>query len=127
MKSSSSHDTIGEVLRLGGGFAADERAGIVATLSSLDSRLQSFSAGTVDVLLTVKDRDAAGQRTMLETWIAGTERVVAASTRDDLAAALLEVRDETIRQITDAKNQTEARNNPRLRTGRGDKRSGGDR
>jgi hypothetical protein len=46
----------------------------------------------MNVLLTVKERDAPGQRTMLETWIAGTERVVATSTRDDLAAALLEVR-----------------------------------
>ena len=65
--------------------------------------------------LSVKERGKASQRTVLEAWIAGQSRVVATSNEPDLARALLEVRDDLIRQLTDVKNCTEPRNNPSLR------------
>ncbi len=104
-----------DCLRLGNGFKAEERPGILATFASLDARLQSFRAGSVELLLAVKERDKPSQRTTLEARIARTNDLVAHSTHGDIAAALIEVRDDLIRQITDAKNQTEPRNNRRLR------------
>jgi len=102
-------------LRVGNGFGQDERAPIVAGWASLDARLRSFDAGTVDMELSVKERGEASQRTVLEAWISGHARIVATSSEPDLAHALIEVRDDLIRQMTDAKDQSEARNNPALR------------
>jgi hypothetical protein len=64
--------------------------------------------------LSVKERGTPSQRTTLEAWIARRERLVATSIRPDLDAALAEVRDDLVRQITDAKNRSEPRKN-RLR------------
>ncbi|MGA8979654.1 MAG: hypothetical protein WB473_11130 [Pedococcus sp.] len=47
----------------------------------------------------------------MEGWIAGAERVVATSSRTPFDQALTEVRDDLIRQLTDAKNRTEPRQN----------------
>lgn len=114
--------TVEASLRLGNGLGRDERAPIVAGWSSLDRRLRSFRAGTVEMELSVKDRDEAGQRTVLEAWIAGQSRLVATSNEADLAEALVEVRDDLIRQLTDAKNRSEPRNNPSRRVTEGPER-----
>ncbi|MEO8266077.1 MAG: HPF/RaiA family ribosome-associated protein [Ilumatobacteraceae bacterium] len=124
MTSPSTPHSVDAGLRLGDGLNPDERPGIVATFASLDRRLKSYPAGSVELLLTVKERDTPSQRTTLLATIAGTPDVVANSTSPDLGSALIEVREDLIRQITDAKNKTEARNNPRLRLGRADKRAG---
>lgn len=102
-------------LRLGGGFAADERVQIVANWSSLTNRLASFPRDTVELELSVKERETPSQRTVLEAWIAGHDRLVATSEELDLDKALTEVRNELIRQLTDAKNRTEPRNRRSLR------------
>ncbi len=102
-------------LRLGSGFEADERAGIVAGWSSLTSRLGSFPRDAVDLELSVKERATPSQRTVLQAWIAGSERLVATSEESDLDTALTKVRDELIRQLTDAKNRSEPRNRRSLR------------
>jgi ribosome-associated translation inhibitor RaiA len=107
--------TVEAALRLGSGFGPHERAQIVEGWTSLDARLRSFGAGTVEMELSVKERGEASQRTVLETWISGQARIVATSTEPDLGQALHEVRDDLIRQLTDAKNRTEPRNNPSLR------------
>lgn len=107
--------TVEESLRLGSGFGQNERGPIVEGWASLDARLRSFDAGTVEMELSVKERGEASQRTVLEAWISGQPRVVSTSSEPDIAQALHEVRDDLIRQLTDAKNQTEARNNPALR------------
>ncbi len=106
--------TVNTSLRLGKGFVQDERGPIVEAWASLDARLRSFDAGTVDMELSVKERGEASQRTVLEAWISGQTRLVATSSEPDLGRALNEVRDELIRQLTDAKNRTEPRNNPSL-------------
>ncbi len=107
--------TVEESLRLGNGFSEDERGPIVEGWTSLDSRLRSFGAGTVEMELSVKERGEPSQRTVLEAWISGQTRVVATSSEPDLDRALHEVRDDLIRQLTDAKDRTEPRNNPSLR------------
>ncbi len=61
--------------------------------------------------LSVKERDTPSQRTMLAATIVGQRRLVATSRRTDFDGALAEVRDDLVRQITDAKNRTEPRNN----------------
>ena len=53
----------------------------------------------------------AGQKVTLEATIAGAERAVSTSTRAPFKQALVEVRDDLIRQLTDAKNRTEPRQN----------------
>jgi ribosome-associated translation inhibitor RaiA len=107
--------TVHEALRLGGGVEPAERDGIVAHLASLDSRLRSFPSGAVELQLTIKERGTPSQRTTLEAWIARQPRLVATSTRNNFDQALTEVRDDLVRQITDAKNRTEPRNSRQRR------------
>jgi len=107
--------TVDTSLRLGNGFGQDERGPIVEGWASLDARLRSFDAGTVDMELSVKERGEASQRTVLEVWISGQPPVVATSSETDLGQALHEVRDDLIRQLSDIKNRSEPRNNPSLR------------
>ncbi len=107
--------TVDASLRLGGGIEEAERARIVKHWGRLDHRLRSFRAGSVDLEISVKDRDTPSQHMTLEAWIAGRPRLVATSTKTDFGSALSEVRDDLIRQLTDAKNKTEPRNNRRRR------------
>jgi ribosome-associated translation inhibitor RaiA len=103
--------TVDSSLRLGGGFRADERGRILDHLGNLDHRLRSFRSDAVDLELAVKERDTPSQRTTLAADISGWPRLVATSTETSLTKALNEVRDDLIRQITDAKNRTEPRQN----------------
>lgn len=107
--------TVERQLRLGTGFAAQERDRLVARLGRLDERLKTFAAATVDLELSVKDRDGRSQQVTLECWTGDLPRLVATSGERDLDAAVAEVRDDLIRQITDAKTRAEPRNNRRLR------------
>ena len=100
---------------LGGGLGPKDRAGIVDHWGRLDHRLRSFRADDVDLILTVKERDEPSQHTTLEARIAHRPRMVATSTNPDLDSALIEVRDDMIRQLTDSKNRTEPRQNRRRR------------
>jgi ribosome-associated translation inhibitor RaiA len=102
-------------LRAGNGIHPEERPAIVEQFSSLDARLRSFPAGTVDLDLSVKERDTPSQRTVLEADISGWPRLIATSTHTTMSQALGEVRDDLIRQITDNKNRTEPRNNRQRR------------
>lgn len=103
--------TVADLLLLAHGVEASERDHVVALLGRLDERMKSFSEGTAEMQLSVKERDTASQRTTLEFWVAGQPRIVATSNRTDFDAALAEVRDDLVRQITDAKNRTEPANN----------------
>jgi ribosome-associated translation inhibitor RaiA len=107
--------TVASTLKLANGVTAGEFDHVVAAMGRLDDRLRSFPAGTVELQLSVKERATPSQRTTLEAWIAGQPRLVATSDRPDFDAAVAEVRDELIRQITDAKNRAEPRNNRSLR------------
>lgn len=107
--------TVAESLRLGHGFHENERDEFVGILDKLDHRLRSFGAGSVDLLLSVKEREAPSQRTTLEARITGFGDLVATSAEEEIHAAVAEVRDDLIRQITDKKNRSEPRNNRHLR------------
>ena len=107
--------TVESSLRLGSGFEADERDSIVAGWARLSSRLGSFANGVVELEVSVKERATPSQRTVLEAWIAGNERLVATSAEADMDKALAEVRDDLVRQLTDAKNRTEPSNRRSLR------------
>jgi ribosome-associated translation inhibitor RaiA len=108
--------TVEASLRLGGGLDPGERSQIVEHWGSLDARLRSFPAGSVELQLTIKERDTPSQRTTLEAWIAGQPRLVATSAESHLGSALSEVRDDLVRQLTDAKNRTEPRHNRHYRS-----------
>lgn len=107
--------TVDGALRLGHGIHESERGHVVEVLGRLDSRLRSFRPDDVEMQLSVKERDTPSQRTTLEAWIARRETFVATSTHERLDDALAEVRDDLVRQITDAKNRTEPRHNRSLR------------
>ncbi len=107
--------TVDGALRLGGGVEPDERDLIVERWSKLDSRLRSFRPDAVELQLTIKERGTPSQRTTLEAWIAGQPRLVATSDEESFDGAINEVRDDLIRQLTDAKNKSEPRNNRQLR------------
>ncbi len=116
MNDRSDTATVDSSLRIGGGLRPDERDGIVEHFSSLDHRLRSFRPDAVDLELSVKERDTPSQRTTLEADISGWPRLVATSTHTALAKALVEVRDDLVRQITDHKTRLEPRNNRQRRS-----------
>jgi ribosome-associated translation inhibitor RaiA len=107
--------TVDASLRLAGGVTPEERSGIVDHWAPLDNRLRSFRSDQVELQLTIKERDTPSQRTTLEAWIAGWPRLVATSSRTEFDGAINEVRDDMIRQLSDAKNKHEPRNNKHLR------------
>lgn len=107
--------TVDGTLRLAGGVEPGERDHIVDRWSKLDHRLRSFRAEAVQLQLTVKERDTPSQRATLEARIAGRPTVVATSHEPSFDQALNELRDDLIRQLTDAKNRQEPRNNRQLR------------
>ncbi len=115
MNSPADPATVEASLRLGVGWRAAERDALVDRLGTLDARLRSFPEGSVELELSVKERDTHSQKTTLEAWVAGTERVVATSSNSSVDEAVTEVRDHVIRQLTDAKNKTEPRQNRQRR------------
>lgn len=84
-------------------FREDERPWLVETLQAkLDRRLSRWEPEQVELELSVKERDTSSQKTVLECWIAGeSKRFVGTSGRTELAAAVMEVRDDVHRQVND--------------------------
>lgn len=104
--------TVEGSLRLGHGLAQNERGPIVEGWASLDAWLRSFDAGTVEMELSIEERGEARERTVLEARVTGQTPPAATSSEPIVAHAPNEVRDDLIRQLTDAKNRFEPRNNP---------------
>lgn len=107
--------TVAKCLRLNAGFSQADRDWIVAQFATLDARLAAFHADATDLELSIKDREARGQRVTLECRIAGWEKIVTTSSEEDLRAALNDVRDDLRRKLNDAKTRQEPRNNKHLR------------
>lgn len=104
--------SVADALEFIDGVSPEEFDRVAALMGRLDDRLRSFPAGAVKLLLGIKQRGRPGQRTTLEALIEGHQhRIVATSARADFEAAIAEVRDDLIRQITDTKNRAEPRNN----------------
>ena len=106
---------IADSLRVHGNLATHEVIDLVDHWARLDQRLQSFRDRTIDLDLHVNDRDTPSQHITLDVQIGGLKRLVATSSSSSLPQGLNEVRDEMIRQLTDAKTRTEPRNNRKLR------------
>jgi hypothetical protein len=99
--------TVDACLRLGSGFAEDERSRIVDTFSKLDKRLKRWPADQVDMELSVKERESSSQSLTLECWIHsdGDTRFVATSSEGLLQDALMDCREDLWRQIDEFVNR----------------------
>ncbi len=106
---------VADALRVHGTLYPDEQEQLFARWAKLDQRLQSFERRTISLDLYIHDRDTASQRVTLEATIGGYPPFIARDASRDLVGSLNHVRDELIRQLTDAKTRTEPRNNRRLR------------
>ncbi|HUW00993.1 MAG TPA: hypothetical protein VMW08_01450 [Acidimicrobiales bacterium] len=115
MTDSDAVATVETSLRLGDGLSPADLESVVAHFGSLDHRLRSFRPNAVELYLHIKERDTPSQRATLEAHIDGFPKLVATSTHVDYDDALIEVRDDMIRQITDAKSRREPNHNRRLR------------
>jgi ribosome-associated translation inhibitor RaiA len=115
MSAVSNPATVGECLRMGAGFAQRDQVWIAELFGTLDARLASFHADATELEISVKDREARGQKVTLECWIGGREKVVTTSTEEDLHAAIMDVRDDLRRKLNDSKSKQEPRHNRHLR------------
>ncbi|MCM4084537.1 HPF/RaiA family ribosome-associated protein [Paractinoplanes hotanensis] len=107
--------TVGNSLRVGAGFSQGDLNWIAEQFATLDARLAGFHADSTELEVSVKDREARGQKVTLECWIAGRQKIVTTSSEEDLHAALNDVRDDLRRKLNDAKTKQEPRNNRHLR------------
>ncbi|MDG4834701.1 HPF/RaiA family ribosome-associated protein [Solwaraspora sp. WMMD1047] len=115
MSARSNPATVEDCLRMGAGFSQGDRNWIVEQFTTLDARLASFPVDGTELELSVKDREAKGQKVTLECWVAGRPKIVTTSTEEDLKAALNDVRDDLRRRLNDSKTKREPRNNRHLR------------
>jgi ribosome-associated translation inhibitor RaiA len=115
MSAPAASATVDECLRLGAGFSQRDRDWIVEQFSVINGRLAAFPADGTELELSVKDREARGQKVTLECWIAGWPKIVTTSAEEDLRAALNDVRDDLRRRLNDTKTRQEPRNNRHLR------------
>src|SRR5438552_3423065 len=107
--------TVDKCLRVGTGFSQGDRNWIAEQFATLDARLATFKADATELEVSVKDREAPGQKVTLECWIAGRQKIVTTSGEEELLAALHDVRDDLRRRLNDAKTREEPRNNRHLR------------
>ena len=106
---------VADALTVHGTLYPDEYTALLEHWSKLDHRLRSFDRHSIVLDLHIHDRDTPSQRVTLEATISGFTPFIAKDDTRDLATSLNHVRDEMIRQLSDAKNKTEPRNNRRLR------------
>ena len=107
--------TVGECLRVGHGFSQGDLNWIAEQFVTLDARLAAFHADTTELEVSVKDREARGQKVTLACRIAGRQKIVTTSSEEDLKAALHDVRDDLRRRLNDSKTKQEPRHNKHLR------------
>jgi ribosome-associated translation inhibitor RaiA len=89
-----------ERLRIVPEFKPEEYDRIRALMfGRLERRLARWRPEEVELELSVKDRDTAKQRMVLECWIHREDKLVATSREPDLMKAVVEVRDDLRRQI----------------------------
>lgn len=118
MSAAASPATVDTCLRVGTGFTQGDRNWIAEQFATLDARLAAFDTEATELEVSVKDREAKGQKVTLECWIAGRPKIVTTSTEEDLHAALHDVRDDLRRKLNDSKTKQEPRHNRHLREGR---------
>ncbi len=107
---------VADVLTTHGPFAQHEIEELIPHWSKLDQRLQSFVDRSIVLDLHLHDRDTPDQHVVLEAVIGGFPPFVASAKSRELGPALTHVRDELIRQLTDAKTRAEPRHNRKMRS-----------
>lgn len=88
-------------MRIEFGFEESEQPRILELLRKLDRQLKRFPADAVDLELTVKDRDTTAQKVTLEIWLPRLPRIVATSKEHALRDALMDVREDAWRRISE--------------------------
>jgi hypothetical protein len=88
-------------LRIEAGFSESEHDRIRGLMSKLDRRLNNFPADAVDLELTVNERDTTSQKVTLEAWLPKFPHLAATSKEPALHDALMDVREDLLRQIND--------------------------
>lgn len=87
-------------LRIVPQFRPDEYDRIRSTMfGKLERRLSRWSPDQVELELSVKERDTDSQRVVLECWLPGVPKLVSTSNHADLDRAVIEVRDDLLRQL----------------------------
>ena len=107
--------TVAECLRVGAGFSQGDLNWLTELFQTLDARLAGFHADTTELEISVKDRDARGQKVTLNCWIGGRVKIVTTSTEEELHAAVMDCRDDLRRRLNDSKTKQEPRHNRHLR------------
>ena len=100
---------VAENLRVHGELPAHEFDELVDHWAKLDHRLQPFEQRGIKLDLHIHDRDTAGQWVLLEAHIGGCAPMVAKHASRSLHDCLNHVRDELVRQLSDAKGRMEHR------------------
>jgi ribosome-associated translation inhibitor RaiA len=99
-------------LCLGSGFGDADRSHVLELLSSLERHLVRWDPEQVDLEISVKDRGGSEQKVTFEAGLPTRPPLVASAAAADLDHAVIEVRQEMIRQIEDEK----AKRGPRERS-----------
>ena len=104
---SPSHPTVDEALASTTGVPPGDVEVAYRELKQLDARMRSYRAGSVELHLSVKDLDTRQQKTTLIARIIDHPDLVATSHRSGLRQAIIEVRDDMIRLMTDSLSKRE--------------------
>ena len=106
--------TVEDCLRVGAGFSQGDRNWIAQQFAPLDTRLAAYKADGTELEVSVKDREAKGQKVTLECWIPGQQKIVTTSLEENLHDALNDVRDDLRRRLNAAKTKHEPKHNRNL-------------
>ena len=99
-------------LRIVPQFRPEEYDGVRRLMfGRLERRLSRWRPEKVELELSIKERDTDSQRTVLECWIAGLPKLVATSNESDVDKAVVEVRDDLVRQINKHQEKKETARN----------------
>ena len=108
-------EILDDVLRLGVGFADNDRSWILDALESQAPHLARWEPSKVDVEIYVQDRDGKKQQVTLRADLPGYPPLIARAAYRQLDRAVAEAKHELVRQIDDAKGKREPNDNRHLR------------
>lgn len=87
-------------LHLGTGITADERTVVVSALDPISERLKSLDRGSLKIEAWIKNRDERGQIAYVSINARDTD-IVAHDDSADITDALVQIRQDLKRQLTD--------------------------
>jgi ribosome-associated translation inhibitor RaiA len=111
----TSDDVLDAVVRLGMGFADDDRRWVLDSLAALVPHLARWDPSQLEVEASVKHRDGKEQQVTLQANLPGYPPLVAKAADRQLDRAIVAAKRELIRQIEDEKGKREPKDNRHLR------------